>query len=267
MSDRRRYLSEWETQVQLDMISDIHHFHKFGENPIVGTSTETPWNFGGDYTFLDVGTALEMTCTDNVAGIGQTIRVFGLDEDFSWKTADVVTNGQTPVLLPGFWTVIHRAYQVSAAPNPVGDVYISTTAATYSGGVPQEAALVQAFLDYGNDLNQTENAFVVVPAGDKGLVYALHTFLEQSTGTARYCDVSLEVQEFVSAGVWAPRRRVDLLDISTSSPTAENIYRFPFIFPACTRIELRAKASANSIVYGEFDVIFVPDGSIVGPQA
>jgi hypothetical protein len=247
----------------MGMVTDITHFHKFGTNLAVGVTEETLWSPGGNYTWLDVGTALEMTCTDNVNGVGQTLLVEGLDENFAQQTTTVVLAGQTPVPLDGLWTVVHRVTQISAAPDPVGDVYIATQAATYVAGVPQELNLIQVKVDYTNASQQSENAFVVVPAGHVGLVYDFEAGLQQATGTPRFVEVALEIQELAagSTTTWAPRRRVDSVECSTNNPQHAEDLQFPLVFPQCTRIEMRGVASVESRVRGDFTVLFVPDGS------
>jgi hypothetical protein len=255
-------MSDWRTQIALGLYPDLEAIHQVGTNAAVGTSEETIWSPGGDYTWLTTGTALEMVCTDNVNGQGQTIRIYGLDENWLEKTVDFDLTGQTPVAI-GNWTVVLDAFQVSAEPDPVGDVWFATDAATYVAGVPQEATLVQGKIDYTSAPQTLENAFVIVPAGHVGVVWDFEAEMKQATGTARTADCLIEVAELakgatVSSPSWAPRRRVDAIQTGTVAPVSHETLPFPLVFPELTRVEARAVATVESDVRMDFTVTFVP---------
>jgi hypothetical protein len=260
--DRRQVISDWRTQIALGLYPDLEAIHKFGTNDAVGTSEETIWNMGGEYTWLTTGTEMEIVCTDDVNGQGQTIEIYGLDENWLEKTERYDLTGQTPVPI-GQWTVILRAFQVSASPDPVGDVYIATTAATYVGGVPQELNLTQAKIDFTDAAQITEQAFVIVPAGNVGVLWDFEAQMKQATGTARTADCLIEVAQLARGATsdnpsWAPRKLADAVQVGTVSPVAKEDLTFPLVFPELTRIEARAVATAASSVRMDFTVTFVP---------
>ena len=263
LKDVRQVVSEWESQIALANPATIPHGTKFGHNPDVGTSEETVWPLGGDYNWLASGTELEIICTDNTNGQGQTMRVIGIGSDGAWKEAYPVLTGQTPVSI-GEFLVVHRVYQVSASPDPVGDVYIATTAATYTGGVPDDNSLVHAFLDFSDAAQQTEQTFVMVPKDHVALVYSFKGLMNASQGTNRSAQVVLEVAEPArgydrDAPTWAPRRRVSSVALNSGAQITD-LYepKVPHVFSEFTRIEARASASASSDLRAEIAMIWVP---------
>jgi len=262
MAEHRRYLTDFRYQIALGLFPDMEVIHKYGDNPSISTTQETVWNVGGDLVWLDAATGMEMTCTDNVNGQGQLIEVYGLDENWTEKTASFALTGQTPVPI-GNWTSIFRARQVSAAPDPVGNVYIATDAATYSGGVPQEANLIHALVRFTGDINSTESCFLQVPAGHIGILTYFSACMAQATGSARTADVSIDAAKLaqgatVSNPSWTPLSQIDRLQVGTNQPCYTTTYEYPLYFTELTRIEVRAAATAESEIRADFTIIFVP---------
>jgi hypothetical protein len=264
--NRDSHLNDWGSQIALGKVPDIQYFNKFGFNADVGTSEETIWAYGGEKTWLTTGTAIEVTCTDNTNGQGQVLQVNGLDENWTRQVQFVTLTGTTPAAVPGLWTQVSRVFQVSASPDPVGDVYISTTDQTYATpGVPDDATLVQGFVDFGDAAQQTQMAFNVIPAGYKGLIYKFAARLAGSSGgSARTCGVFLEVADLargtsIGDASYAPRRRVAELQVSTTSIRDEIEYTAPLgPFPAYTRIEARGKASASCEIRASYLLVLLP---------
>lgn len=260
-------LSDWETQVALDQFPLIRAVDKFGGNPVVNTTEEDLWPLGGIHTDLTTGTTLNATCDDNTNGIGQTLVVQGLDANWDFQVILVVLNGHTPVQIGAAlnWTNVTRAYQVSASPDPVGDVYIAVDGAAYTNGVPDDVADVQGYIEYTNGPQQTTQGWAIVPAGYKFLCYGIKGEMSASTGVARAAEVLLEVAELATGATvdipsWMPYRRIADISLSSSSGvTGSNDWKFPFVFNELTRVALRGTATANSALFGELVGVLVPN--------
>jgi len=241
---------------------------KFGSNPAVGTSEEDVWNLGGEETLLTSGAAMFASCADNTNGVGQSIRVEGLDSNWAEQVGFVTLTGQTAAAIVSStgaaqtWTRIHRAYQVSASPDPTGDVYIAESD-TVSGGVPQTGTKIHALIDYTDAAQQTEKALFTVPADHIALVYSAEAFMSAATGSARSVIMGLEVSELavgatVASPSWTPRRSADTWSVSTAMPIANRQYRYPKVFGELTNIHLRAKATTESVIAGSFQMLLLP---------
>lgn len=262
-------LEDWRTDVAAGRYSAIDSERKFGANGVVGTSAEDLWNVGGEETYITSAVTHFASCEDNTNGIGQVIRVEGLDANWNPQIGRVTLNGNTAVALTkddGFtaatWTRIHRAFQISAAPDPVGDVWIAESD-TLTGGVPDTATKIHAKISYTPSVGQTEKALYTVPAGHVAFIYQVTGYMIESHGADRSASLSLEVANLaegvdITSPSWAPRRSVDRLNLSFSKPNAENNYVIPQPFTELSNIHLRAVASANSNVFGSFSFILLP---------
>ena len=248
---------------------DIRTIHKFGRNTDVGTSEEDIWSVGGDETLLTSAATMYASCEDNTNGVGQVIKVEGLGPNWELQEGRVTLTGQSqaPITkvdgIAATWTRIHRAYQISAAPDPVDDVWIAE-ADTLTLGVPNTATKIHALIDYTDAAQQTEKALLTVPAGYAGLIYGAQAYMDDpTTGAARFCNVGLEVAELaeganVASPLWAPRRRVMSLVVSTAHVAVEHMLLWPIVVDELTNIHLRAKASIESNISGSFELILVP---------
>lgn len=158
---------------------------KFGRNDALGTSTETFWSVGGNYTgFLSAATTLSVVSTDandTAAGSGcQTVTITGLDANWDVQVEEVTMNGLTPVVTSTTWI---RVYRVFAQDNGtylganVGVVDASSTGA----GTP-----LMARMELG--AGQTQMAVFSVPRNTRAYIkaFALRANTNQSI-TARIC--------------------------------------------------------------------------------
>lgn len=248
---------------------DLRTIHKFGKNEDVGTSEEDIWAVGGDETLLTSAATMYASSEDNTNGVGQVIKVEGLDSNWALQEGRVTLTGQTqaPITLDdgsaATWTRIHRAYQISAAPDPVGDVWIAETD-TLTLGVPDTATKVHGFIDYTDAAQQTEKAILTVPAGYVALIYGIQAYMDSPTsGAARFCNVGLEVAPLadgatVASPSWSPRRRIMEVVVSTVTTDVEHMLLWPLLADELTNIHLRGKASAASNISASFEVILVP---------
>jgi hypothetical protein len=252
-----------------DFGDEIYVIHKFGENPDVGTSEEDIWLTGGQETLLTTGATMYASCTDNTNGVGQVLSVSGLDENWELQEGIVTLTGQTQAAITKLdgsaasWTRIHRAYQISATPDPVGDVYFAESD-TVSLGVPQTSTKIHAFIDFTDAAQQTEKAMYTIPAGYTGFVTALNGGVASSQGNARSIDLFIEIAELATGATvanpsWAPFRRIQEANMSTNGEIHiyDEYVRALGPFGELTNFHLRAVASASSDVIAGFDMVII----------
>jgi hypothetical protein len=264
MANFRRNLS-YDTLVAAGVIEGWHHFNKFGRNTDIGATEETVWAPGGQHTWVAAPANTYVACTDNINGIGQVLRIQGVGPDWLLVDTTVTLNGTTPVLIDTPLAVIHRAYQVSAEPDPVGDVWFGRDNEDFVLGVPQTQTDIAGFIDFSNAAQITEQCLVLVPATHYAIIHGLHMEMAQPQGTARNATVMIEIAELaVEATVdnpsWAPRHRViqEFIDSENTSTTHRVDIKFPVTCPPLTRIEARALASASSDIVADMAVQLVP---------
>ena len=260
-----RLISAWEAQVSLKKFDHLVQVEKFARNPVVNTVEEDLWPLGGIHTDLITGTSLYISSNDATAD--QTIKVVGIDGNWDEQTVFVNLTGRTPALVGDLlnWTTVHRAYQVSAAPNALEDVYIAVAGAAYTLGVPDDLADVQAFIDFGSEqAHQTEQGWIIVPAGHQFLLWEMAGDMNHSGGTARTAEILLEVAELaigstVESPLWTPYRRIHDVAVATAGSTrSQEDWKFPQVFGELTRVVLRATATSNSELSGEYKGLIVP---------
>lgn len=248
--------THWTQRMVLGQYPGVSSIHKFGRNADVGTSEEDVWNGPtAQETLLTTGTTLYISCEDNVNGVGQIIRVEGLDENFLHYNAEVTLTGQTQAQIGNAngWTRVHRAYQVSGGADPVGNCWIAESD-TLTGGVPDTATKVHAVIEYTDAAQQTEKCMFTVPADHVALIHGFSASIGTPSGASRTVTVVIEVQEYdADTGLWAPFRRVDRHDLISDGQSSEHEnYEIPLgPFNGKTNIHLRAVASASSIVTGD----------------
>ncbi len=250
----------------LGRFDGIEVWHKFGNNKSVSTTEEDIWLTGGKETLPTSGVTMWIACEDNSNGVGQTIRVAGLNESWETYTADVVLTGNTPAQIGNAngWTRIFRAYQVSAEPDPVGDIWIAEDDTDFTLGVPQTASNIHAKVEYTNAAQQSQKAMLTVPAGHKALIYRVAGNIQASSGgAARSAEVFIEVQDLahgatVASPSWAPWRRV--IEFALGAPNAPHVnIDLPFPigpFNQLTNIHMRAEATATSDIDADMLVVF-----------
>ena len=257
-------------QLTLGRYPEILVYHKFGGNPAVEATEEDIWTQGGKETLLTSAATMYASCTDNTNGVGQTYRVEGLDANWDTQYGQVVLNGNAQVAVTTLtggaatWTRIHRVYQTSATPNPVGDVYIAETD-TLTGGVPNTASKIHANIDTSTAA-QTQKAMFTVPRDYVGIVNQVHVELQAATGSARSAVVFCKQQVPTSASTdaspeWSPWRSAAQLQVSTNGPIADKLFTYGLVLPELTNFHLAATATSSSYILASFDIILIPTGS------
>lgn len=190
---------------------------KFGVNRQIdsGSTPEDVWENGGVYNFSPV-TTLTKDAEDNITNfVGnanitqiasssildtQEIIVIGLGADGYEVIQTVTLLGQTPVTLSTPLWRVYRALNnsngntITGNPdtNIQGTVYIATSDAIYSGGVPTVNEEVRAII---GSSNQTLMAIYTVPRGKTGYLVKgiVGTSRAQSTGALTFQYLSRRV--------------------------------------------------------------------------
>jgi hypothetical protein len=212
--------------------------NKFGFNADVDTTEETVWTEGGSLNYPPAAGEVYISSsnTNDVAGSGtgvRTIKVQGLDANYTEIEEDISLNGQTQVITTKEYLRIYRAYTLTSGSNgaSAGTIYVGTTGAT--AGVPPTV-----YASFGAS-NQTQMATFTVPANKTlyvdDVVFTAAISLANNSAT-----VKLVTREF---GTNSFRTRV----IETVQSNSNSVpFTYPLAIPAKTDIECRALASSNN---------------------
>lgn len=113
-----RSLSD-ELLINQGLLTGYFMENKFGFNQDVDAA-EDIWDGGGDYTgfptsTLETVSVVSSSVNDTSAGTGaRTIRIFGLDTNYSPQQEDITLNGTTPATSVNTYRRIYRAYILTA---------------------------------------------------------------------------------------------------------------------------------------------------------
>ena len=131
--------------------------NKFGENPANASATEEDiWDGGGTYPFPTTALITSISQTTNqVAMLGATIEVQGLNASWEIVTQDAVLNGTDTTTVVTLTTPLIRVFRAKVQANVIGDSDIRV----HNAAETVDYAVIQA----GN--NQTSMAIYTVPAG------------------------------------------------------------------------------------------------------
>jgi hypothetical protein len=128
-------------------IWDSEAVNIFGFNKVIGTTFETVWNDGGNYTYPT--SAVQMSLVSSSASDTMAVVINGLDSNYEKITESVTLSGTTPVTTSLSFYRINNA--IIASGSNVGDITISNGGTTY--------AFIEA------ELGTTQAAIYTVPAG------------------------------------------------------------------------------------------------------
>lgn len=197
-----------------------------GENPSVGNvSLETVWTLGGIRPKPSAPMAMSAVSSsvdDTNGGAGaEALRVNYLDVAGVEKSATVLMNGTTPVLLP---TNVYRVQPSGTiGQKNIGNISIVDTA---TGLVTYDFIGLDA---NGDGYGGTHSAAVTVPIGHQGFVSNIFWGTDDNLDT-------LFVQDIPIVG-----RRALPIKIQGQQPVSVNL-----AYPALTDIELQAKSSGGN---------------------
>ena len=236
-----------------EMVLKTDFIHKFGRNPNIGAAPETIWQQGGLYTYLTSPFPVFVSsddADDNPTGNGaQTVTIQGLDENYNLiETTQPVNNqvGTTNFLR------VFRAFVATAGSTGTneGDVRISTGVGG-TGTVLADISTIGTGTTFG--LGQTMLALYTVPAHCTGYLTKWNVGVGNYNSSATATLLTRQIENI--AGAFRTR---DIMDVPGGFHTRD--YQIPIRLPPKTDVEIRAIASAGSVISSSFDIVLVTDG-------
>jgi hypothetical protein len=251
--------SDFMYRVALGEITSHSYIAKFGRNPdIAATPASTPedvWSAGGVYTghptqseTLEIYSSGTDAADDvSPAGTGaHTVRVEGLGDDWTFKTADVTMNGTTPVTIPGLWRRANRAYVLTAGTDGhnAGDIIVRHTTTT-----------ANVFIHLPALFNQTLITAYTVPAGKTGYLMTYGANMSRASGAAGSATISLRARE--PSGVFRAR----FVDEMSTGLGLHHAVQGSTSFPEMTDIKARIDAVSDNgtVVSAHFTLVLIDD--------
>jgi len=212
---------------------DINNFtgiQKFGYNGSVGTSFETIWDGGGDYTFISSAGTATATSSDTDDNTG-TVEIQGLDSNYDLATETLTIGGSAGS------TSFIRVFRAKMVNANTGDANVGTITITVSS-----TTVAQIQPTYG----QTLMAVYTVPR--KHQAYLVQKDIGSSKDLEN--EIKFRIKEIDNGNVWNTRSF-----ITTRGGFVEKNFAVPEIINPKTDIEMRAKSSATSSISAGFELI------------
>lgn len=236
-------------KVSMGLVPGFSTLDKFGENPIITTTTdpEDIWEGGSLYTY---STTADIQSIASTAADTQDISILGLDENWEEVEQTVTLTGTTRVALP---TPLIRVYRMEneGSTNLTGVVRCYTG----TGTIPAEGdPSIRAIINNGN--NQTLMALYTVPAGKVGFLFRGELGCKFTAGPQATDYAVVDYLSRRPGGVFKIKKRLSL--VTTGVPIYQDTRSFPDIVPEMTDIVLRVEeVSADMGVWGAFDMLIV----------
>lgn len=202
---------------------------------IDGTTSETVWPVGGNYSFMTAEAHLDIVSTDvnddgNPAGTGtKTVQLTYLNDDFVEKTAIYTMDGTTDVVTA---SDVYRVndFRVITGTAAVGTITLerhggTTTQSSISVGYTRDRQLVYTVPD-GCELQMS--AVAISASGTAAKSYLRYTLF------SNYSDIDEEVN-----GIFYP-----MMEIAVESGAYVYQMPTPIVFPEHTDIYMAVKGNA-----------------------
>ena len=216
--------------VQRGDVDNFSGVQKFGYNSSVGTSFETIWDGGGDYTFITSSGTATATSSDTDDNTG-TIQIFGLDSNYDLAEETLTIGGSA-----GSVSFI-RVFRALMKTANTGNANVGTITITVSS-----TTVAQILPTYG----QTLMAIYTVPR--KYQAYLVQLDVGSSKDLEN--EIKFRIKQIDNGNVWNTRSF-----ITARGGFTEKNYHVPEIILEKTDIEMRAKSSATSSISGGFELI------------
>jgi hypothetical protein len=217
--------------IQKGDVNNFQGIQKFGYNSSVGTSFETIWDGGGDYTFItSAGTATATSSNTSSDNTG-TVKIFGLDSNYDLAEETLTIGGSAGSIS---FIRVFRALMITAN---TGNANVGTITITVSS-----TTVAQIQPTYG----QTLMALYTVPR--KYNAYLVQLDVGSSKDLEN--EIVFRIKKIDNGNTWNTRSF-----ITTRGGFTEKNYYVPEIIEAKTDIEMRAKSSATSSISGGFELI------------
>ena len=217
--------------IQRGDVNNFQAIQKFGYNESVGTSFETIWDGGGDYTFITSSGTATATSSNTSSDNTGTVKIFGLDSNYD-LTEETLTIGGSAGSIS--FIRVFRAIMITAN---TGNANVGTITITVSS-----TTVAQIQPTYG----QTLMALYTVPR--KYNAYLVQLDVGSSKDLEN--EIIFRIKKIDNGNTWNTRSF-----ITTRGGFTEKNYHVPEIIEAKTDIEMRAKSSATSSISGGFELI------------
>ena len=217
--------------IQRGDVNNFQGIQKFGYNSSVGTSFETIWDGGGDYTFLTSAGTATATSSDTSSDNNGTVRIYGLDSNYDLAEETITIGGSAGS------TSFIRVFRALMLTATTGNANVGTITITVSS-----TTVAQIQPTYG----QTLMALYTVPR--KYQAYLVQLDVGSSKDLEN--EIKFRIKNIDNGNVWNTRSF-----ITTRGGFTEKNYHVPEIIIAKTDIEMRAKSSATSSISGGFELI------------
>ena len=217
--------------IQRGDVNNFQGIQKFGYNSSVGTSFETIWDGGGDYTFITSAGTATATSSDTSSDNTGTVEIQGLDSNYDLATETLTIGGSAST------TSFIRVFRAKMVNANTGNANVGTITITVSS---TNVAQIQP--TYG----QTLMCVYTIPRKYRGYLVQLDVGSSKDLEN----EILLRIKEIDNGNAWNTRAF-----ITTRGGFIEKNFHVPEIIEAKTDIELRAKASATSSISGGFELI------------
>ena len=217
--------------IQRGDVNNFQAIQKFGYNSSVGTSFETSWDGGGDYTFITSPSTATATSSDTGSDNNGTIEIVGLDSNYDLATETITIGGSAST------TSFIRVFRARMINANTGNTNVGTITITVSS-----TTVAQIQPTYG----QTLMAVYTVPR----FFQAYLVQLDVGSSKDLENEIKFRIKELDNGNSWNTRSFV-----TTRGGFTEKNFHVPEIIPAKTDIEMRAKSSATSSISGGFELI------------
>ena len=216
--------------IQRGDINNFSGIQKFGYNGSVGTSFETIWDGGGDYTFISSAGTATATSSDTDDNTG-TVEIQGLDSNYDLATETLTIGGSASS------TSFIRVFRAKMVNANTGDANVGTITITVSS-----TTVAQIEPTYG----QTLMSVYTVPR--KYQAYLVQMDIGSSKDLEN--EIILRIKGIDNGNSWNTRSF-----LTTRGGFVEKNFAVPEIIGPKTDIEMRAKSSATSSVSSGFELI------------
>ena len=216
--------------IQRGNINNFTGIQKFGYNGSVGTSFETIWDGGGDYTFISSAGTATATSSDTDDNTG-TVEIQGLDSNYDLATETLTIGGSASS------TSFIRVFRAKMINANTGDANVGTITITVSS-----TTVAQIQPTYG----QTLMSVYTIPR--KYQAYLLQMDIGSSKDLEN--EIILRIKGIDNGNSWNTRSF-----LTTRGGFVEKNFAVPEIIGPKTDIEMRAKSSATSSVSSGFELI------------
>lgn len=223
--------------------------NKFGRNPSVGTSAfDAIWNGGGVYTGFNATVAETVTVVSSSTldastetGL-RTIRLYGLDSNFSEITEDIVLNGTTPVT---------SVNQYLRCDNAVGLTAGSLMENQGTITIRQSITTANVFAALPVGYNTTMIAAYTIPAGKTGYILSQAATIANKNAAA----VSVRLKIRAPGSIFTVNGETALN--STGTGWIEKKFNIPPRIEEKTDLFIEATASATVAVTAFIDILLI----------